>query len=62
MVTNPKESSDADDGEFTADLRKETRQHEETEAKKRAYNDLQRQMSDGNMSMLDRIRYEVDNS
>jgi len=53
---------DESDSDSVADLRKESRIKEEKEAKQKAYADMQRKLSSGNMTLLDSIRYEVDNS
>lgn len=51
---------DSDEGSV-ADLRKESRE-EEMAAKQKAYADMQQKLQESNMTYLDRIRYEVDNS
>lgn len=38
------------------------RAKEEGKAKQKAYSELQRQLTDNNMSFLDKIRYDVDNA
>lgn len=45
-----------------ADLRREVREKEARETKQKAYQEMQQQLADGEMTYLDRIRYEVDNS
>ena len=53
---------DDSDEESLADLRRVERAKEEGKAKQKAYSELQRQLTDNNMSFLDKIRYDVDNA
>ena len=50
-----------DEGASLADLRKEAKRQEETQAKQKAYQEMQESLQRDNMTYLDRIRYEVDN-
>lgn len=50
------------DESSTADLRKEIREKEELAAKQKAYDEMQQKMQESDMTYLDRIRQEVDNS
>ncbi|XP_067929370.1 uncharacterized protein [Watersipora subatra] len=57
-----KTDEDSDIEGSLADLRREARVKEERESKQRAYKEMQQQLADSEMTYLDRIRYEVDNS
>lgn len=62
VVLHDTADADVEQGESVADLRREARVQEEKHIKQRAYEDMQQKLADSEMTYLDRIRYEVENS